>query len=79
LERPLFTPKHFQAQIGQKISLKSRFTVNQRQNYKGVLSEAGDKEIVLECEGEKFSFRYEDIDKAKVIPDIQIGAGGSRK
>lgn len=79
LQRPLFTPVHFQAQVGQKISLKTQFLQNNRQNFKGVLRQADEKGVVLECDGELFSFSYSDIDKAKVIPNIEIGAGDSRK
>lgn len=79
LQRPLFTPVHFQAQIGQKITLRTRSLQNNRQNYKGVLKEADANGLQLECDGQLLSFNYSDIDKAKVIPDIEIGAGASRK
>ncbi len=79
LQRPLFTPSHFQAQVGQRISIKTKLLVKQRQNFKGVLRQADEKGIALDCDGELYSFSYADIDKAKVIPNIEIGAGGSRK
>lgn len=72
LQRPLFTPAHFQVQVGQKITLKTRSLQNGRQNYKGVLAKADESGVELECEGQLFSFSYSDIDKAKVIPDIKI-------
>lgn len=79
LQRPLFTPAQFQAQVGQKVSLRSRSMLNNRQNFKGVLSKADEEGVELECEGQVYSFSYTDIDKARVIPDIEIGAGASRK
>lgn len=79
LERPLFTAAHFQAQVGQKIALKSRIVRNNRQNFKGILRQADEEKIELDCGGQLFSFGYSDIDKAKVIPNIEIGAGASRK
>jgi len=79
LNRPLFTPAHFQAQEGQKVTLRTRTLQNNRQNYKGVLLKADEKGVELECEGQIYSFSYSDIDKAKVIPDIEIGTGASRK
>lgn len=79
LQRPLFTPAHFQAQVGQKVSIKTQFLRNNRQSFKGVLRRADEKGVVLECDEELFSFSYSDIDKAKVIPNIEIGAGDSRE
>lgn len=77
LHRPLFTPAHFQQQVGQKIALKTVVMHNNRQNFKGVLQKADEETVVLSCEDQLFSFSYSDIDKAKVIPDIEIGAGRS--
>lgn len=79
LQRPLFTPAHFQVQVGQKITLRTRSLQNGRQNFKGVLCKADENGVELDCEGQLFSFSYSDIDKAKVLPDIEIGAGASRK
>lgn len=73
LDRILFLPKHFMQQIGQTITLKLRFPLENRQNFKGVLREANDKGLELEVEGHLYSFNYTDIDKAKVIPNIMIG------
>jgi ribosome maturation factor RimP len=79
LQRPLFTPAHFKAQVGQKITVKTSHALGNRQNFKGVLIKADDAGIDLELEEnqETISLQYSDIDKAKVIPDINIGA--SRK
>lgn len=79
LQRPLFTPEHFQAQVGKKISLRTSALQNNRQNYKGLLQKADEHHVEIECEGQVYSFGYSDIDKGKVIPEIEIGAGGSRK
>lgn len=74
LERPLFLPAHFKQQIGQQVKVKVRHAINNRQNFKGILLHAGEEDIQLEVEGEKFTFLYEDMEKARVIPEIHIGA-----
>lgn len=75
LERPLFLPAHFMQQIGQKVFVKTSLLIGNRQNFRGILLNANENEIQLEVEKEVFSFTYEDIEKARVIPDIKIGAG----
>lgn len=70
LRRPLFIPAHFQAQLGQKVTIRTSVVQNNRQNYKGILQKANEDGVEIECEGETFSFRYADIEKAKVDPEI---------
>jgi ribosome maturation factor RimP len=72
LDRRLFLPAHFASQIGQKLSVKTSLPLNDRQNFRGVLRKATETGIELEVETELFSFTYDEIDRAKVIPDIQI-------
>lgn len=78
LDRPLYTPVHFQQQIGQKISLKTQSLFEDRQNFKGTLLMADEKQIQVDVEGKPFTFSYDEIQKARVIPDIKIGASGKK-
>lgn len=73
LQRPLFTPAHFKAQVGQQITVKTSHALGNRQNFKGVLIKADDAGIELEVDSETISLQYSDIDKAKLNPDINIG------
>jgi ribosome maturation factor RimP len=75
LDRPLFNPNHFKQQIGQKISVRTRFLLENRQNFKGILLQTNDEGIQLDVEGQLFSLAYEDIEKARVIPNIKIAGG----
>lgn len=79
LQRPLFTPTHFKAQVGQKIMVKTNHALGNRQNFKGVLTKADDDGIEIEVEEQSVSLTYNDIDKAKVIPDISIGTSRIEK
>lgn len=72
LEKPLFTPQHFQFQVGQVITLKTRYPCEGRSHFKGVLQRATQEGVELVVEGQLFSFVYEDIQKAKVVPEITI-------
>lgn len=76
LDRPLFLPKHFQQQVGQKVSVKTRVAINNRHNFKGILQKAEQNEITLEVDGQIFTLAYSNIEKARVIPVIEIGAKG---
>ncbi len=75
LERPLFSPTHFIKQVGQKVFVKTSLSVGNRQNFKGILQSANEQGIQIEVEGQLFSFAYEDIDKARTVPDIKIADG----
>ncbi len=76
LDRPLFIPKHFQQQVGQKVSVKTRMAITNRHNFKGVLQKATPDEIALEVEGQVYTIAYSNIEKARVIPVIEIGSKG---
>lgn len=73
IERPLFSPEHFQQQVGQKVTLKLRQPFEERLNFKGILLKADDLSVELKVDQETFTFAYHDIEKARVNPDIKIG------
>jgi ribosome maturation factor RimP len=76
LDRPLFLPKHFQQQIGQKVSVKTRVAINNRHNFKGILQKAEQNEITLQVDEQTLTIAYSSIEKARVIPVIEIGTKG---
>lgn len=68
LDRPLFTPQHFQQQVGQTIWVKTQMMRENRQNFKGVLLDASETQIQLRLEdGVEVTFAYDEIDKAKRV------------
>lgn len=79
LQRPLFMPAHFQNQVGQIIAVRTSHALGNRQNFKGTLVKADDDGIEMQVDEQSISFAYNDIDKAKVIPDISIGASRNEK
>lgn len=76
LDRPLYSPKHFQQQVGQKVMVKVRIPVKDRHQFTGLLTQATEQLIQLDVEGQLFTFAYSDIEKARVVPKIEIGKGG---
>lgn len=72
LERPLFKPEHFKQQLGQIVKIRTNKVFSEQKNFKGILKFSNNEIIELFVDGQLFSFRYEDIDKARVIPDIKI-------
>ncbi len=75
LERPLFTPAHFKQQLGNTVFVRTSFPMENRQNFKGILRECNEQGIQVEVDAQLFSFNYEDIEKAKSVPDIKIANG----
>ena len=75
LDRPLMRPEHFEKQLGEKISVHLHDALEGRRNFKGILRTVSKTGITLLVEEEVFEFSFEDIDKARVVPDIRIGSG----
>jgi ribosome maturation factor RimP len=50
-----------------------------RRNFKGVLKQVSDTGIELLVDDMVYAFTFEEIDKARVMPDIRIGSGHERQ
>jgi ribosome maturation factor RimP len=80
LDRPLFLPAHFMQQVGQKVYLRARHAeAANRQNFKGVLLSADEKAVQVDVDGQVYSFSYDDVEKAKVIANVQFGTSGNKE
>lgn len=62
IDRKLTKPHHFKCSIGEEIKI----TLFNTDKIIGKLIDADDKSIVLDEDGEKQTFLYEDIEKAKL-------------
>lgn len=81
LDRPLLKPAHFLEQIGHKIRISLSYPKDNQRNFQGILQsvegdvlsllieETDQKQPVQKME----TFSFEQIDKARLIPDIKIG------
>ncbi|MCS5707850.1 ribosome maturation factor RimP [Candidatus Berkiella cookevillensis] len=83
LDRPLFTPKHFQQQIGQKVKIKLGMLKNNRKHFVGMLEAATDEAASVKIDSELFVFPYSEIDEARLVSEVNFGKGqkerGSKK
>lgn len=87
LDRPLLKPAHFFKQIGRQIRISLAYPKDNQRNFQGILhSVEGDViSLLIEATDQKQSvqkmetFSFEQIDKAKLIPDIKIGTAGKGK
>lgn len=89
LDRILFKPEHFLGQMGQKIQVSLSYPRDNQKNFQGILQsvENGEFSLVIEQKGKKQAnapkrteiFSFEQIDKARVIPDFKIGKAGNDK
>lgn len=79
LDRPLMRPEHFPPQLGEKISVHLTIALDGRRNFKGVLQNVTEDGIEMLVDDQIMQFAFDDIDKAKVIPDIKIGSHKERQ
>ncbi len=87
LDRVLFRPEHFVQQVGNKIQISLSYPQDNQKNFKGIVQKVEDDTVYLLLENkdkkqkiekvEKFSF--EQIDKARVIPNLTVGMIGKDK
>ncbi|MFT5114467.1 MAG: ribosome maturation factor RimP [Parasphingorhabdus sp.] len=75
LDRPLVKPEHFQRFIGQRVKVRvSRHHLGRRR-FTGVLCDAGEiadgsAGIVVEVDGEEYEFTYDEIENARLDPEL---------
>ncbi len=70
LDRPLFTPEHFSRFSGRRVKLRLASPLNGRRNFKGRLQGLDDGNVLLEVDGAQLSLPLEDIEKARLVPEI---------
>lgn len=67
VEKKLRKPKHFEAQIGNKIEVNLFTKLNNEKCFVGVLKEANEEEIVIEHNNENVKINLNQISSAKSI------------
>ncbi len=70
LDRPLFTAEHFQRFSGRQVKLRLVTPVNGRRNFKGLLQGLDAGKVTLEVDGERLDLPLEDIERARLVPDL---------
>ena len=69
LNRPLFKLEHFKAVVGKTIKCRLRAAVSDRKNFKGTLVAVEADSLLLAVDGQEWTIRYSDIDKANLVFD----------
>ncbi len=70
LDRPLFTAEHFQRFCGRQVKLRLVTPVNGRRNFKGLLQGLDEGKVTLEVDGERLDLPLEDIERARLVPQL---------
>lgn len=70
LDRPLVKPSHFQRFVGCTAHVQTNELQDGRRRFRGELLEADDSGIQIDVDGKVRAIRYEDIDRARLVPDI---------
>ncbi|WP_144393244.1 ribosome maturation factor RimP [Pleionea sediminis] len=70
MDRPLFKLEHFERFQGEEVKLRSHTPVEGRRNFRGVLQAVEGDQISLNVDGHVFTVAFDNIDKARVVPDF---------
>ena len=70
LDRPLKRVEDFQRFAGRDASVKLKLPRDGRRRFEGRLVGVQDGRIVLEVEGRRQELAFEDIDRARLVPDV---------
>ena len=67
LERSLRRPRHFEKSIGREAKVKTKQTINETNNHRGVITSVGDDRFVLDVDGQDRSIAFDDVTSAKTV------------
>jgi ribosome maturation factor RimP len=68
LDRPLFSLAHYQASVGEKLSLKLRLAFDGRRRFTGLLRGIEGDEVILQVDDEEYLLPFDSIEKANIVP-----------
>jgi ribosome maturation factor RimP len=71
LDRPLFTPEHFQRFVGSLVRLQSVRPLDGRRRFKGRLTFADDRAIKVTEDGNEYLIPLDVVEKARVVPEFE--------
>ena len=71
LDRPLFTPAHFSEFTGSEVQINLFAPQDGRRKFSGPILSAGESSVSIEQDGSEVTLDYDNIAKAKLIPDYE--------
>jgi len=69
IERPLFTPAQFARFVGQTAKITLRLPCDGRRRVQGRIEFVNDEEIVMAVDGKECVVAFNNIEKARLVPD----------
>ena len=69
LDRVIKKLNDFERFKGQKVKIKTRFAIENRKNFKGILSGTKSESIMIKVDNESLLIEFDNIDKARLDPD----------
>ncbi len=72
IDRPLFTPEHFERFAGERVSVRLDVPIQGRRKITGVLQGLSDGEVVVLENGEEWRLPMAAISKAQLVPEIDL-------
>lgn len=70
MDRLLFTPAQYALYVGETLAIKTRFALDGRRKFKGVLQSVGDDALVLVVDGQEQKLTFSGIEKAHLVPNF---------
>jgi len=72
IDRPLFTLDQYRRFLGQKVQIRLRLPLAGQRRFKGEIVGVEEERVILRSEdGQRIAIPFEEIDKARLIPDYR--------
>ena len=79
LDRPLFTPEHFEQFNGEEVQVSLFAPQDGRRKISGTIISAGQEQVMLESGGVEYALNFNNIAKARLVPDYdELMSGQAR-
>lgn len=70
LDRSLKTPRDFGRFRGETANIRMRLPLNGQRRFQGTIADCSEQEFVLEVDGKVMRFKFDNLDKARLVPNI---------
>jgi ribosome maturation factor RimP len=68
LDRPLAKSSHFSQAVGERVKIRTRWPIEGRRRFTGVLTRTSSDAALVDVDGEVFEVRFEDMERARLVP-----------
>ncbi len=69
MDRQLFTVEQYQRFCGSPVQIKLRIPQQGRRNLQGILREANERSVIVECDDVKIELTFGTIDRTRIVPE----------